>query len=54
MQEILGLDEMIIPKLNLELNAIKLELNRLQNARIIKNTYDHRDRREARFIDKKK
>ncbi|HHV65635.1 MAG TPA: hypothetical protein GXX46_11315 [Peptococcaceae bacterium] len=54
MAEVLALDDVILPKLQMELEGIKLELHRLQNAQRTKNAYENLGPREARFIDKTK
>jgi len=52
MKQVLELDKLIIPKLQRELETVKEELNRLQNARKTKNIYRPKDLKEARFIDR--
>jgi hypothetical protein len=52
MNEVLQLDDYIIPRLKMELEAVKLELHRIQGAKRTKNAYENQGQREARFIDK--
>ena len=52
MRKVLELDGEIIPRLRTELEAVKAELNRLQNAKNIKNVYRQKGPKDARFIDK--
>ena len=52
MKQVLELDNIIIPKLQSELETVMEELNRLQNARRTKNIYRPKDLKEARFIDR--
>lgn len=54
MTEVLKMDERIIPRIKMELEAVKLELHRLQGAKKMKNAYESQVQREARFIDKTK
>lgn len=54
MNEVLSLDEEIIPRLKMELESVKLELHRLQGAKKTKNAYEYSGPKEARFIDKTK
>lgn len=52
MKEVLQIDAYLIPRLKMELEAVKLELHRIQGARKTKNAYEHQGQPEARFIDK--
>lgn len=54
MNEILKIDNRLIPRLRMELEAVKLELHRLQGAQKTKNAYGSPGSKEARFIDKSK
>lgn len=54
MTEVLKMDERIIPRIKMELEAVKLELHRIQGAKKMKNAYESQVQREARFIDKTK
>ncbi|NLI94165.1 MAG: hypothetical protein GX434_18795 [Peptococcaceae bacterium] len=54
MGAVLQKDEVIIPRLRMELEAVKLELHRFQGAKRTKNAYEKTVQREARFIDKTK
>lgn len=54
MKEVLELDQQILPRLEMELEAVKLEIHRLQDARRTKNAYGNHALKEARFIDKSK
>jgi len=54
MSAVLEMDALIIPKLKMELESVKLELHRLQGAQKTKNAYQNSSSREARFIDKSK
>jgi hypothetical protein len=54
LKQILQMDEKIISSLKMELEAVKLELHRIQGAQKTKNAYGSQGNREARFIDKTK
>ncbi|MDJ0306010.1 hypothetical protein [Dehalobacter sp.] len=53
-QEVLELDRIIIPRLQMELEAVKLELHRFQNVLTTRNAYHQKGTAEARFINKLK
>lgn len=54
MAEVLALDALIIPKLKMELEKVKLEIHRLQGGKTTKKAYGNPLQTEARFIDKTK
>jgi len=54
MEEIVKQDEVISTNLGMDLERIKLELNRWQSLRRAKSNYKGAVAREARFIDKNK
>ncbi|RNC29572.1 MAG: hypothetical protein AWM53_00570 [Candidatus Dichloromethanomonas elyunquensis] len=54
MTEVLKKDEVILPRLKMELQSIKVELHRIQGAKRTKNAYENPGQRESRFIDKTK
>lgn len=54
MQKVLEMDEKVIQQLRIELEAVKLELHRLQGANKSKSAYQGQGYKEARFIDKTK
>jgi len=54
MKRVLELDELIISKLNSELENVREELNRLQKAQKLKHIYRSKELIDARFIDKTK
>ncbi|UWG98313.1 hypothetical protein LPY66_05785 [Dehalobacter sp. DCM] len=53
-QEVLELDSIIIPRLEIALESIKLELHRMLNTQTTRNLYQQKGTIEARFIDKLK